>query len=287
MPNFIDLTGKKFGYLTVLNRDLKDPNKWVCKCDHNGIGEPTIILVTGNNLRTGATKSCGCYKKTITAQNNIINKTIHGGRHTKLYSRWIDIRHRHKDQNIIVCEQWNSINGGFEAFREWSYDNGYDENKELQLHRINRDLGFSPDNCEWVKKGTVSSIKHNNRLILYNGRKYTVAEFAKLHNMNSDTVLHRLNKDWSIDDIINRRPEDEKKIKYLTYNNNTTSLSGWGSITGMGANVIYKRLSKGWSAEKTLSTPPKNGFINAIYFEDPNTGKPIPQDQAKEEDFIN
>ena len=61
MSKLIDLTGQKFGRLTVLERAI-DPNckatKWLCKCD---CGKEKIVC--GSNLTAGKTKSCGCYRK--------------------------------------------------------------------------------------------------------------------------------------------------------------------------------------------------------------------------------
>lgn len=64
-----DLTGKKFGRLTVIGRDLQRDEEeykngtranahWLCKCD---CGNPQIKSVTGYQLKTGHTQSCGCY----------------------------------------------------------------------------------------------------------------------------------------------------------------------------------------------------------------------------------
>ena len=61
MPNFIDLTGKKFGRLTVIKRAGYNKWKqilWLCKCE---CGKEKIIQ--RGNLRTGGTQSCGCLKK--------------------------------------------------------------------------------------------------------------------------------------------------------------------------------------------------------------------------------
>lgn len=54
---FSDLTGQKFGKLTVVYRDesCKNYTKWVCKCDCGN-----TISVTRNNLISGHTNSCGC-----------------------------------------------------------------------------------------------------------------------------------------------------------------------------------------------------------------------------------
>ena len=62
----IDLTGQRFGRLVVIKRvkpaesDIAFPNTsayWLCKCD---CGNETIVV--GSALRSGNTKSCGCYR---------------------------------------------------------------------------------------------------------------------------------------------------------------------------------------------------------------------------------
>lgn len=63
MKRMTDLTGKKFGRLTVLEyagraeRNSYQRPQWRCKCD---CGEQVIVL--GQNLREGKTKSCGCLR---------------------------------------------------------------------------------------------------------------------------------------------------------------------------------------------------------------------------------
>lgn len=62
IKNMDDLTGEKFGKLTVINRDFErtDASKqafWWCVCD---CGEK--ISVGRGSLKSGATRSCGCLK---------------------------------------------------------------------------------------------------------------------------------------------------------------------------------------------------------------------------------
>lgn len=62
---FIDLTGKKFGRLTVLSRNLYVKSKrvhWNCRCDCGN-----TCVVDANALRSGNTQSCGCLQKERTA----------------------------------------------------------------------------------------------------------------------------------------------------------------------------------------------------------------------------
>ena len=66
----IDLTGQKFGKLTVISRatDKKYNNPhWICSCSCGNIDN---IIVSGNNLRQGRVKSCGCLRRELTVVHN-------------------------------------------------------------------------------------------------------------------------------------------------------------------------------------------------------------------------
>lgn len=55
-----DLTGEKFGRLTVVERvglDKHKQNLWKCKCECG-----REIIVNSNRLCTGKTRSCGCLR---------------------------------------------------------------------------------------------------------------------------------------------------------------------------------------------------------------------------------
>ena len=68
MGKLKDLTGLKFGNLTVIKRDGSNKHKkatWLCKCDcGNEKSYISIHLINGN------TKSCGCLQKVIASTSN-------------------------------------------------------------------------------------------------------------------------------------------------------------------------------------------------------------------------
>ena len=62
---FEDLTGRKFGRLTVIKRveDYVSPKgvhkaQWLCICECD-----TNVVVVGDSLQNESTKSCGCIVK--------------------------------------------------------------------------------------------------------------------------------------------------------------------------------------------------------------------------------
>lgn len=75
MPKLIDLTGKNYGRLTVLERDYetqkiknsKEPF-WKCQCECGN-----IVSKRGHDLKQNKIISCGCLKKENTAKINYIS----------------------------------------------------------------------------------------------------------------------------------------------------------------------------------------------------------------------
>ena len=150
----IDLTGKRYGRLVVVEFDRLQNHKsyWKCACDCG-----MTVIATGNNLRSGNTKSCGCLRRE-TAQQQGLSNTIHGESHsnrTRLYTIWSGMRQRCNNPNrdayklyggkgVRVCDEWCD----YENFKAWALDNGYQDN--LSIDRIDPSKGYSPDNCRWI-----------------------------------------------------------------------------------------------------------------------------------------
>lgn len=202
MSKFVDLTGKRFGRLTVIERAKNhiQPSgqsrpMWLCKCD---CGNDAIIC--SSHLKIGKTKSCGCYVREIYSK---IHKT-HGKTNTRLYRIWNGMKQRccyvkdkryenYGGRGIAVCDEWKN---NFEKFYGWAIENGYSES--LTIDRINNDGNYEPNNCRWISNKQQQSNRQNNRHITLNGETKTVTQWCEIFSIDIRIVYSRIKSGWGI-----------------------------------------------------------------------------------------
>ena len=200
MGKFQDITGQKFGKLTVIKKveNINGRTAYLCECE---CGNKKQII--GKYLKNGSTKTCGCGKIL-----NPHHKT-HGQSNNKIYYVYKNMINRcynkknkkyesYGKRGIQVCNEWLQ---NFENFYNWAINNGYQEN--LSLDRINNNGNYKPSNCRWVDLYTQANNKRNNHLITFGKETHTLAEWARIKNMNYSKLLARINRyKWSIEQAL-------------------------------------------------------------------------------------
>lgn len=191
MGGFIDLTGKKFGRLTVLKRTGSGPAGqplWKCRCR---CGKTTTVR--GHRLRKGETKSCGCFRlDSISART-----TTHGDSKTSFYRLWGNMVARCTQPSSNSYPEYGAL--GIKVCRRWlKYENFkadmWPRPKGLQLDRIRSSGPYSPKNCRWVTVKEQQRNKRNCWAVQFQGRKVTLAELSEISGINRGTLELRLSK---------------------------------------------------------------------------------------------
>nr|DAR52172.1 MAG TPA: PVL ORF-50-like family [Bacteriophage sp.]DAV70115.1 MAG TPA: PVL ORF-50-like family [Caudoviricetes sp.] len=176
MRKTIDLTGKKFGRLTVIKRaedTISDKGvrtkRWECICD---CGNKTIVRQAG--LQRGTTKSCGCLHREIIG--NMSRKHGLSNNCGRLYPLWKSIKYRcycktcksyknYGGRGIVMCDEWKN---NFTLFYKWAIENGYKEEKTsnginiLTIDRIDVNGNYEPDNCRFITNAEQAQNKRNS-----------------------------------------------------------------------------------------------------------------------------
>lgn len=193
----LNLIGKKFGRLTVLERIKTDGYfSYRCSCE---CGKTTVVKRTGT-LTSGNTQSCGCLKDEET-----VNRSIKHGHRTTTnttseYRTWVHIKQRcynpqvkqfknYGGRGIKVCDRW------LESFDNFLADMGAKPSEKHSLDRFpNMNGNYEPGNCRWATDGEQAQNKRNNVRIDYNGQSMVLTEWARFFGINHSSLRLQLDK---------------------------------------------------------------------------------------------
>lgn len=144
---FIDLTGKRFGKLTVFEfvETKNGHSYWLCKCDCGNLQKASSC-----NLKRSHVVSCGCVK-------NEGNNVKHGKSKSKIYLCWQNMKTRcynvksddyknYGGRGIKVCDEWHDFRNFYNHVSTLPHfgELGY------TLDRINVNGNYEPGNVRWA-----------------------------------------------------------------------------------------------------------------------------------------
>jgi len=131
---------------------------------------------------------------------------IHGqdrrGARTPEYRAWADMVQRctnpknkrfktYGARRIQVCDRWLK-------FENFFADMGLRSGVHHSIHRINNDQNYEPGNCMWATAKEQARNRTSNRILEFNGKSATLAEWSEITGINYDCLAQRINKlGWS------------------------------------------------------------------------------------------
>ena len=185
----IDLTGEKYGKLTVLERakNRKKTTMWKCMCE---CGELTVV--SSGNLRRGTTKSCGCLARKKSSER----ATKHGAGYEPWYGQWKAMIRRVTNPKDVAYEHYAlvknlTIDDDFVA-NPWAFyeEIGEFPGKGYTIDRIDNEKGYIKGNLRWVTQA-----ENNTNKSLYKNNKSGI----------SGILWDKKRKQWKVDKRHNKK----------------------------------------------------------------------------------
>ncbi len=202
MARHKDMTGLRFGRLTIIGREPRNSNDahWSYQCDCGATG-----VSSGGSLRRGTSQSCGCLRE----EHRLPSVTIHGqttgGKSTRTYNSWSGMIKRctkewhHKYHlygalGVTVCERWLD-------FANFLADMG-ERPAGMTIDRFPDKYGnYEPNNCRWASVDQQNNNKKTNLIVTYRGAEMTIAEASRAAGSVIDVrnAWKRVTRGWPVE----------------------------------------------------------------------------------------
>lgn len=218
-----DLSGKTFGRLTVVSRDMDRYMKtkkvyWLCKCS---CGNPNLVSISTYQLNSGRTQSCGCYKSERIANRNTKYSTKHNIPETD-------------DSGELMINDDGSIKV-FDENKEYSFLVDYEDYDYISQWYWRKDTRFdNPNKHYWITNEKKEVINNGGKAIL------------KLHQLIAQRKYGDEYDKSLVPDHLSRNPDDNRRCnivqKTTMENSHNRKLS---KVNSSGKNGVSLNKNKG------------------------------------------
>lgn len=201
-----NLIGQTFGRLTVtgqaepLTRYLRPKLQWFCVCQCG-----REVVVVGERLRSGNTKSCGCISRERSAAFGRSLRTHGESVHGELspeYRIWLGMKARcerpsepgftdYGARGIRVCDRWR------DCYEKFLSDMGRRPTARHSIDRIDVNGHYEPSNCRWATPEQQARNRRNNHYITFEGETLCIAEWSERLSISAHVISARINSGWS------------------------------------------------------------------------------------------
>jgi hypothetical protein len=202
----VDLTGKTFGFLTVIERvsnEVRCSGKmrsvWNCICVCG-----TRKTAAAESLRSGSVKSCGCYKS---GRSRLFSPSYHAMSGTAECRAWNSARNRTMNPNnrdyskyggrgITMCDAW------IDDFVAFFNDMG-PRPPGTSLDRIDNNGPYSKKNCRWATPAEQARNRRSTVLFRVGDEEKTLTEWSRVSGVPEPRIWKRINKlGWPVERAI-------------------------------------------------------------------------------------
>jgi hypothetical protein len=217
MPSKIDLTGKRFGRLLVLQEHDRSANhkiRWLCLCDCG-----RSIVAIGADMVSLHQQSCGCLKRELASKRMAKLSFRHGLSGSYFGRAWKSMRQRCYNAATRDFARW-----GGRGIRMCDFIRSAPQSLETLLGK--RPPGMSIDrrdnnehyscgscseclsmkwrfNLRWATRFTQMRNTRTNRIVVINGERHCVSEWLEKLGKSKDWLYNQTKRGLSVDSVLN------------------------------------------------------------------------------------
>jgi len=101
-------------------------------------------------------------------------------------------------RGISVCDRW------LNSFQNFLDDMGKKPTSRHTIERIDNNGNYTKENCRWATNKEQANNRRSNRILIFNGQRRNMKQWAKKMGMTYSTLKSRFNYGWSVAEALTR-----------------------------------------------------------------------------------